>query len=49
MLYRDYTVRDGILLDTPNRQGNGHGLYSISCLDRYHGHHRYHSYRRNDR
>jgi len=40
---------DGRFLDTPNKQGNGYGLYSSSHTDRYHGYHGYHPYSRSDR
>ena len=46
---RDDTIRDGKFLDTLDRRGNGHGLYSSSGSNRYHGHHRYHPYRRSDK
>lgn len=46
---KDDTVRDGRFLDTPNRRGSGHGIYSSFGSDRYHGHHHYHPYRRSDR
>lgn len=46
---RDDRVRDGIFLDTLDRRGNGHGFYSSSGPDMYHGHHRYHSHRRSDK
>ena len=36
-------------MDTPARRGNGNGLYSSSGSDRYHGHKRYHPYKRSDR
>lgn len=49
MSNRDYTVRDGRLLDTLDRRGNGHNIYSSSILNRYHGHRRYHPYKRSDR
>lgn len=46
---RDDTVRDGIFLDTPNRRGSGHWIYSSAISYGYHGHHPYHPYRMNDR
>ncbi len=45
----DVTVRDDMLLDTPNRQGNEYGIYYSSSSDKYYGHNRYHPYRRSDR
>jgi len=38
-----------MLLDTPDRQVIGHGIYSNSSSDKYRGHHHYHPYRRSDR
>ena len=49
MLNRDDIARDGKFLDTPDRKGSGHGLYSSFGSDRYHGHHRYHPYSKSDR
>lgn len=46
---RDDMVIDGRLLDTSNKRGIRHGLYSSFGLDRSHGHHHYHPYRRSDR
>lgn len=43
------TVRDGMLLDTPDRRDGEHNYYSSFRSDRHHDHHRYHPYRRNDR
>jgi len=48
-LDRDDTDRDGIFLDTLERRSSGHGHYSSSGLDRYHGHHHYHPYKRRDK
>jgi len=42
-------IRDGNFLDTPNRRGDGHILYSSYGFEKYHGHHHYHPYRRNGR
>lgn len=46
---RDDMVRDGRFLDTLDKRGDEHGFYSYSGSDRYHGHHRYHHYKRNGR
>lgn len=43
------TIRYGRFLDIPDRRGSGYEFYSSSGLDRYHGHHRYHPYRRSER
>jgi len=42
-------IRDGRFLDMQDRRGDGHMFYSSSSSDRYHGHHHYHPFRRNDR
>lgn len=44
----DDTIRFGRLLDTLDIRGDGESYDSSSCLDRYHDHHCYHCYRRND-
>jgi len=41
-------MRDGRFLDTPDRRVDGHKFYSSSSFDRYHGHHRYHPYKKNE-
>ena len=41
-------VRDGRLLDPPDRRGDGHRHYSSSSLDRHYDCHRYHPYKRID-
>ena len=46
---RDDTVRDGRLLDTPDRRGDGDRYYSSFGFDRHHDRHCYHPYRRSDR
>jgi len=46
---RSEIVRDGRLLDTPERRGNEYKYYSSSGYDRHHDHHCYHPYRRNDK
>lgn len=46
---RDDMVIDDRSLDTLDRRGNGYELYSSFGLDRYHGHHRYHPYKRSDK
>ena len=43
------TMRDGRLLDTPDRRGDGYKYYSSFSLDIHYDHHRYYSYRRSDR
>ena len=48
-LDKDDKVRDGKLLDTPDRRGDGYKYYSSFGLDRHHDHYRYHPYRRSDR
>ena len=51
-LDRSDIVRDGRLLDTPNRRGNELRHYSSFGSNRHHDHHdhhHYHPYRRNDR
>lgn len=45
-LDKDDTVRGGRWKDTPDIIGSGYGLYSSSGLERQHGHHSYHLYRR---
>jgi len=42
-------VRDGRLLDTPDRRGDDHMYYSCSSSSRHHDRHHYHPYRRNDK
>ena len=42
-------MRDGRLLDTPDRRGDGHKHYSSSGLDRNYNYHCYHPYRRSGR
>ena len=42
-------VRDGRLLDTSDRRGDGCMYYSSSGFDRHHDRHHYHPYKRNDR
>lgn len=44
---RDDTIRNDKILDTLDRRGNAHGIYSSSSSNRDHGHHRYHPYKRN--
>ncbi len=48
-LYREDTIRDGRLLDTLDRRGDGHGYYSSYGYDINHDRHCYHPYRRSDR
>lgn len=48
-LDRDDTMRDGSLLDTLYRRGDGHRYYSSSDSNRHHNCHCYHPYRRSDR
>ena len=43
------TVRDGMLLDTPNRRGDGYRYYSSYGSDKHHDRYCYHHYRRNGR
>lgn len=45
----DDMIRDGKFLDAPDRKGSGHGFYSSSSSDKYHGHDRYHCYRKGDK
>lgn len=45
----DDTFRDVRFFDRPDRTGSGYGFYSSSGLDRYHGHHCYHPYKRSER
>ena len=42
-------INEEIRILIGNRRGIIYGLHSSSGSDRYHGHHRYHPYRRNDR
>jgi len=42
-------MRDGRLLDTPNRRGDGHRYYSNYSSDRNYDHNHYHPYKRSDR
>lgn len=42
-------VRDGRFFNKPDRRHSEHGLYPSSGSNMYHGHHRYHPYRRSDR
>jgi len=46
---RDDAIKDGIFLDTLDRRGSGHQIYSSSSSDRHHGHHCYKPYKRNDK
>jgi len=46
---RSDIVRDGRLLDTPERRGDEYRYYSSYGSDRHHDHHHYHPYRRNAR
>ena len=47
-LDKDHMIKDGKLLDTLARRGDGHMYYSSSHSDRQHDH-SYHPYRRSDR
>ena len=42
-------VRDGRLLDTPDRRGDGHMYYCSFGFDRHHDRHHHHPHRRSDR
>lgn len=42
-------IRDGKLLDIPDRRGDGHKNYYSYGSDMHHDHHRYHTYKRSDR
>jgi len=42
-------MRDGRLLDTPDRRGNEYKYYSSSSFDIHHDRYRYHPYRRSYR
>lgn len=42
-------MRDGRLLDSSDRRGDGYMYHSSSGSDRNHDHHDYHPYRRRDR
>lgn len=44
----DDMIENGRFLDTSDRRGDGHRFYSSSGFDRYHGHHCYHLYWRNN-
>jgi len=46
---RDDMVRDGRLLDTPDRRGDASMYYYSSGFDKHHDRHRYHPYRKRDR
>ena len=46
---RDDTIRDGRLLDTLYRSGDGYKYYYSFGLDRHHDSNCYHPYRRSDR
>jgi len=43
------TVRDGRLMDTPDRKRNEYNYYSSFGSNRHHHHHHHHRYRRNDK
>ena len=45
----DDTIRDGRLLETPDRRGDGYMYYYSFGSDRHHDRHHYHLYRRSDR
>ena len=36
-------------MDTLNMRGGGYGFYSSSILERKHGHHHYHPYRKGEK
>ena len=42
-------IRDGRMLETPNKRSDRYMYYYSSCYDNNHDHHRYHPYRRSDR
>ena len=42
-------MRDGRLLDTSDRRGDGHRNYSSSSSNRNYDRHHYHHYRRSDK
>ena len=42
-------IRYGRFMDTTDRRGDGNKFYSSYGSNRYHDHHCYHPYRRNDR
>lgn len=46
---RDDIMRDGRLLDTPDRKGDGHKYCYSFGSERHHDHHCYHHYWRNER
>ena len=43
------TWRGGRWMDILDTRGSGYGLYTSLCLDRHHGHHQYHPYKRSER
>jgi len=49
MLDRYDMIRDGKLLDTLDRRGDGHRFYSSFGFDRHYDRHCYHPYRSSDR
>jgi len=43
------TTRDGMLLDTPDKIGDGYTYYSSSNFDRHHDRHHYHPFKRSNK